>query len=125
MKYPEIKKIAGKLRKNPTASEKIFWEIIRNRRLGGYRFLRQHPLYYEHKVNEHFFFVPDFYCAEIKLIIELDGGIHLQQKERDSYRDDILKSKGFKILRIYNEDLTNIESVKERIFNFIEMECTK
>ena len=123
MKYPEIKKIAGRLRKQPTESERILWQHLRKRQIGGYRFLRQHPLYYEHNNNDHFFFVPDFYCPEIKLIIELDGGVHLRQKERDENRDKILESRGFKILRINNEDLLNIEIIKEKILNFIEREC--
>lgn len=122
MKYPEIKKIASKLRKNPTESEKNLWGIIRNRQLGGYRFLRQHPLYYEHNNNDHFFFVPDFYCPEIKLIIELDGGVHSQQQEKDENRDEILKNRGFRILRIKNEDLSDMDMVKEKILNFIKME---
>ena len=123
MKYPEIKKIAGRLRKQPTESERILWQHLRKRQIGGYRFLRQHPLYYEHNNNDHFFFIPDFYCPEIKLIIELDGGVHLRQKERDENRDKILESRGFKILRINNEDLLNIEIIKEKILNFIEREC--
>lgn len=123
MKYNDIKNIAGRLRKNPTQSEKILWKYLRKRQLGGYRFLRQHPLYYEHNNNDHFFFVPDFYCPEIKLIIELDGGIHLQQKHNDEKRDEILGNRGFKILRINNEDLLDIDILKERILNFIKVEC--
>jgi very-short-patch-repair endonuclease len=123
MKYPEIKNIAGRLRKNPTESEKILWEHIRKRRLGGYRFLRQHPLYYDHIDNDLFIFVPDFYCPELKLIIELDGGVHLHNKERDEKRDKILETRGFKTLRINNEDLSNLETVKEKVLNFIEKEC--
>ena len=122
MKYPEIKEIAGKLRRNQTDSEKILWQIIRNRKLSGYKFLRQHPIYYEHKNNEHFFFVADFYCAEIKLIIELDGGIHKQQKERDEIRDKILINRGFSILRINNDELANLTAIKEKILNFIARE---
>lgn len=123
MKYPEIKHIAGRLRKNLTESEKILWEQLRKRQLGGYRFLRQHPLYYDHIDNDHFFFVPDFYSPEIKLIIELDGGVHLKQKEKDKIRENILESRGFKTMRINNEELKNIEIVKEKVLNFIEKEC--
>jgi very-short-patch-repair endonuclease len=123
LKYPEIKIIAGRLRKQPTESEKILWEYLRKRKLGGYRFLRQHPLYYEHNNNNHFFFVPDFYCPELKLIIELDGGIHINQKEKDKNREEILRNRGFKILRISNEDLSDTGILKERILNFINKEC--
>ena len=123
MKYPEIKHIAGKLRKNPTESEKKLWEHLRKKQLGGYKFLRQHPLYYDHINNDHFFFVPDFYCPALKLIIELDGGVHLNQKESDETRESILESRGFKIMRINNEELNCIEMVKEKVLNFIEKEC--
>lgn len=122
MKYHEIKNIAGRLRKNPTKSERILWEHLRKRQLGGYRFLRQHPLYYEHNNNDHFFFVPDFYCPEIKLIIELDGGVHLQQHERDESRSEILRNRGFRILRINNRDLADMDLLKERILDFIKIE---
>ncbi len=107
MKYNEIKNIAGRLRKQPTESERILWQHLRKRQIGGYRFLRQHPLYYEHNNNDHFFFVPDFYSPELKLIIELDGGIHLDQKERDENRNKILENRGFKTLRVNNDDLVN------------------
>jgi len=119
MKYHEIKNFAGRLRKNPTQSEKVLWELLRGRRLGGYKFLRQHPLYYEHVNNEHFIFIPDFYCAELRLIIELDGKIHLFNIDKDENRDEILRNKGFQILRILNEELNQKERLKNKILNFI------
>jgi len=67
--------------------------------------------------------VPDFYCPELKLIIELDGGIHINQKEKDKNREEILRNRGFKILRISNEDLSDTGILKERILNFINKEC--
>jgi len=124
MKYREIKRIAGELRKNPTQSESILWNHLRKRKLSGFKFLRQHPLYYEHVNNDHYFFIPDFYCQEVKLIIELDGSIHDRRKEKDKMRDEILKNHGFKILRIKNQELTDMERIKERILNYILKECT-
>jgi very-short-patch-repair endonuclease len=120
LKYPEIKNIAGRLRKKPTESERILWEHLRKRQLGGYRFLRQHPLYYDHIDNDHFFFIPDFYSPELKLIIELDGGIHNRQKEQDEIRDKILENCGFRTIRIANEELSDIDIIKEKVLNFIE-----
>ena len=120
MKYPEIKEIAKKLRKNQTPEEKLLWNELQNKKLEGFRFLRQHPLYYEHDNNDHFFFIPDFYCPELRLIIELDGGVHINQKERDERRDAIMKSKGFKILRINNEELSNLEDVKKKILIYVK-----
>jgi very-short-patch-repair endonuclease len=122
MKYPEIKEIAKRLRKNQTPEEKLLWNELRNKKLEGFRFLRQHPLYYEHVDNDHFFFVPDFYCAELRLIIELDGGVHLNQKERDEKRDLIMQSYGFKILRINNEEMSDPQKVKEKIIDYINRE---
>lgn len=100
MHYNEIKEIASQLRKNPTDAEQILWQQIRKRKLSGCKFLRQHPIIFESDLNEHFFYIPDFYCAEKKLIIELDGKIHDYQISRDYLRDEILKEKGISILRI-------------------------
>lgn len=123
MKYSEIKGIAGRLWKNQTASEKKLWEILRRKQILGYKFLRQHPLYYDHNHDNHRFFIPDFYCSEIRLIIELDGAVHINQKEHDAFRDEILQSRDFKILRINNEELEDIKAVKNKIENYIEKEC--
>ncbi len=121
MKYPEIKKIARKLRNNPTPDEELLWDYIRKRKLNGRRFLRQHPIIYESNRNEHFFFIPDFYSAKEKLIIELDGRIHDYQKDRDRHRDEILKGRNLRIIRIKNEELRNLNLVLTKIENmFLE-----
>jgi very-short-patch-repair endonuclease len=117
MKWSEIKEIATRLRNNPTPSEGVLWEILRNRQLMRRKFLRQHPLIYDtdRNANEFFFFIPDFYCASEKLIIELDGPIHDFQKEKDYHREQILTSNNLRVLRIRNEELDNIEQVKKKI----------
>ncbi|HOW25910.1 MAG TPA: endonuclease domain-containing protein [Bacteroidales bacterium] len=115
MKYNEIRDFARKLRKNPTPSEQKLWEEIRFRKLNGRKFLRQHPIIFESKNNEHFFYIPDFYCAEEKLVIELDGPIHMNQQDHDKQRDLILKEKGLKILRIKNHEIKEMEKVVEKI----------
>jgi len=115
MKYSEIKRIADKLRKNQTPEEKRLWERLRKHQINDRKFLRQHVIVYESVNNEHFFFIPDFYCAKEKLIIELDGKIHDYQIDRDRNRDEILKAKGLKILRIRNEELTDLEKVMKKI----------
>lgn len=117
MKYAEIRKIVQRLRNNMTPEEKILWENIRNRQLLGRKFVRQTAYIYE-KSNkgDYFFFVPDFYCREEKLVIELDGKIHNYQKERDYRRDEILKLHGLKVLRFKTEELySDINKVLERI----------
>ncbi len=115
MLYREIKEKARKLRKNPTEAEKCLWKYIRNKQLNGKKFLRQHPIVYEINKKELFFFIPDFYCSEAKLAVELDGGIHDYTKERDKNRDNILDSKGIRVIRIKNKELQDIESVLNKI----------
>jgi len=117
MKWIEIKEIATKLRKNPTDAEELLWRILRNRQLEGRKFLRQHPILHEINrfKNDFYFFVPDFYCASEKLIIELDGPIHNFRKGKDYRRDEILKSKGLIVLRIKNSELEDLESTKLKI----------
>jgi len=119
MNYYEIKKIATRLRNYPTPSEKILWEELRRRNL-KYKFLRQHPIIYESIKNEHFFYIPDFYCAKKKLVIELDGEIHEFQKEYDENRTAVLKGKGLHVLRFKNEELSEISKVIEKIKGVLE-----
>ncbi|TAJ14442.1 DUF559 domain-containing protein [Marinilabiliaceae bacterium JC017] len=82
MTYPEIKALAAKLRYNPTPSEILIWRYLQNRRLAGRKFLRQHPIIYQTTGNILAFYIPDFYCAEEKLVVEIDGKIHLKNKRK-------------------------------------------
>ena len=102
MKYHAIKKIARRLRTQSTPAEKTLWFYILNRKLRGRKFLRQHPIIYESNRNNHFCYIPDFYCREESLILELDGSIHAHQKEIYARRDLILQNKNLKVLRIKN-----------------------
>jgi len=122
MKWLDIKEIATRLRNNPTQSEILLWQVIRNKQLMGRLFLRQHPIIYDsdRNHNEFFFFIPDFYCARERLIIELDGRIHDFQKEKDYYRDKILEANNLRVLRINNDELEVIEKVKLRIINMFD-----
>jgi very-short-patch-repair endonuclease len=116
MKYSEIKELVRKFRNEQTVEEQTLWQELRNRKLKGIKFLRQHAIIYENSNNDFFFFVPDFYCTAYKLAIELDGKIHDYQVEHDKNREMILKNKGIKVYRIKNEELNNIENVKEKIY---------
>ena len=92
-----------------TPAEKVLWNKLRNRKLKGYRFRRQHPIHE---------FVVDFFCYEALLVIEVDGDVHdiPHQQERDTEREKILKSLGLKELRFRNEEVMNeMESVLEKI----------
>ena len=102
-------------RKNMTEAKRIVWELVRNRRLDGKKFLRQHKIIYENSFDSFQFFVADFYCAEEKLILEIDGEIHESQKEYDLWRTSVLKELGLRVLRIKNEETICVEQVKEKI----------
>ncbi len=121
MKYKSIIQLARDLRKNQTKSERILWEILRNRKFHNIKFLRQHPIIYDSDVNKSLFIIVDFYCAEYKFILEVDGKIHDYQKEHDENRDLIVKSLGLKVLRIKNEELENIEDVKLKILEVLRI----
>jgi very-short-patch-repair endonuclease len=98
-----IKEAARGLRKNLTETEDILWGRLRNRQLEGCKFRRQQPLGR---------FVADFVCLEKSLIVELDGGHHADQSERDHERDSFLKESGYKVLRFWNHEVTSdIEKV--------------
>ncbi|OIO29703.1 endonuclease [Candidatus Nomurabacteria bacterium CG_4_10_14_0_2_um_filter_30_12] len=102
---------ARELRKSETEAERLFWsKILKNKKLIDLKFTRQKPI-----GN----FIVDFYCAKLKLAIEIDGEIHKFQKTRDDERDNLLKQKfGLRILRYKNEDVLN--NTKFILDDFIE-----
>ena len=87
---------ARRMRKAPTPSENKLWRALRNRRLGGLKFLRQHPI----GPN-----IVDFYCHEKHLVIEVDGGIHRsgEAKDYDESREEYLEAYGVRIFRCSTE----------------------
>jgi len=109
-KLPEyILTFARNLRNKQTDAENLLWLMLRDRRLAGFKFRRQHP------VGR---YIIDFYCHEAKLAIELDGGGHNedQTKEYDQLRSTDLSGAGIHIERFWNNDvLNNLESVLEQI----------
>ena len=88
------------LRHESTEAEKLLWAELRNRKLNGLKFRRQHPLDK---------FIVDFYCNERKLVVELDGGVHDEKinKEYDEARTAMLAGLNIIVLRFKNEDVTN------------------
>lgn len=100
-------KTAKHLRKNMTDTERKLWRHLRAKQLDTYRFRRQELIGT---------YVADFVCYESKLIVECDGGHHMDQIQQDHQRDEWFRSQGFKILRFWNNEvLTNIEGVLETI----------
>ena len=93
----EIKKnFARALRKHPTKTEEIVWEILRNRKFLDLKFRRQHVIKG---------YVVDFFCKELNLAIEIDGKIHEKQKFYDEVRQDILVNSGINIVRATNSEI--------------------
>ena len=81
------------MRHEPTKAERLLWQKLRCRQLGGYKFRRQHPI-----GN----YIVDFYCAETKLIIEVDGDIHAYQEAYDAERTMDLEMLGYRVIRFWN-----------------------
>jgi very-short-patch-repair endonuclease len=93
---------------------------LRKKSLLGYRFLRQHPLFYRIDKEWIEFFIADFYCSQLKLVIEVDGKIHEKQNDYDSERDLKLLNKGICVVRVKNEELPDEKTAKyviNRIIN--------
>ena len=107
---PELLRIAGDLRKSMTPAEKVLWGRLRNRKIKGYRFRRQHP------IKD---FIVDFFCYDAMLVIEVDGEVHDEshQNERDEQRTTILKRLGIKEVRFTNQQVTNRTN---EVINIIE-----
>ena len=114
-----VKKRARELRSNATHSETFLWEELRNRKLCGYKFLRQHPVVYNPYGSGVKYFVADFYCDNKKTVIELDGPIHESNLEYDQFRDTEIMNLGIHILRIKNEELLDIKAVLKRIETYL------
>ena len=109
----KLTNLAKNLRQNQTQQEHILWNLLRNHKFHNLKFKRQQPL-----GN----YIVDFICKDIKLIIELDGGQH-NTKENilvDEERTKFLESKGYKVIRFWNNEIdNNLEGVYlelEKIF---------
>lgn len=111
--HPTIRQLARELRQPQTPAEATLWRHLRNRNL-KYKFRRQHPID---------FFIIDFYCAEAKLLIEIDGASHLikEQMEYDQARTEYLEDLGYKVIRFTNDDVRyTINQVASEIIRVVE-----
>jgi len=95
--YPFIKNMRDVLKDNPTEAEKLLWKFLRNKKTG-------HKIRRQHIINN---FIVDFVCLRKKTIIEIDGKIHLKQKECDDLRTYRLNELGYEVIRFTNEDVFN------------------
>lgn len=106
----DIKEICRNNRKNQTLAEKKVWDIVRNRKCLNLKFYRQYPIKFE--IDEkNKFFIADFYCQELKLIIEIDGGYHIEQQEYDELRTFFINQLGIKVFRFKNEHILENEKI--------------
>ena len=87
---------AREFRKLPTDSERLLWSALRDRRLDGLKFRRQHP------IGE---YVLDFYCSELELAVEVDGLGHDLTSEKDARRQSRLETTGIRFVRVTAEDV--------------------
>ncbi|MBU3984169.1 MAG: DUF559 domain-containing protein [Proteobacteria bacterium] len=98
-----LKKLARNLRNILTDTERFLWKHLRGKQLNGLKFRRQQP------VGQ---YIVDFVCFEKRIVVEVDGGQHLREKDKDIERNRRLEGQSFKVLRFWdNEVLKNIEGV--------------
>ena len=103
---------ARRLRNDATDAERHLWRHLRDRQLAGFRFRRQVPLYG---------FIADFACLEAKLVIELDGGQHVESVAYDQHRDRLLEFHGYRVLRFWdNQVLQQTQAVLEAILRVLQ-----
>ncbi len=107
-----MKYYVQELRQNSMDTENYLWYYLRAKRLNGYKFRRQHLIYP---------YVVDFVCLKEKVIIELDGAHHNEQKHYDAKRTLFLRSKGYQVLRFWNNEvLCQTEAVLNEILSVLQ-----
>lgn len=95
------------LRRNPTEAEMWLWSCLRRRQMHGFKFRRQHPF------GD---YILDFVCLEARLVIEADGGQHVDRRQEDAARMAFLEQAGFQVLRFWNNQvLAEIDAVKDEV----------
>ena len=92
--WDKLKPIAREMRSKPTEAENLLWMRLRNHQLNGLKFRRQHNIER---------FIVDFYCAQEKLVIEVDGLIHQYREKKDAIRQEFLENQKLKVLRFSND----------------------
>jgi very-short-patch-repair endonuclease len=97
---PHDRRRARELRQRATEAEEKAWTLLRNRRIQGFKFRRQHPIAGS---------IVDFYCAELRLVLEIDGGAHFDPQVRayDRERQARLEGRGLRVVRITNDELSD------------------
>lgn len=111
---PRLIEFARQMRREPTPAEEAVWRLLRNRRLAGFKFRRQHPVG---------LYIADFYSSASALVVELDGDSHTtaEGQEHDRTRHTYLRTLGLEVLRFWNFEVTeNPDGVVEQIARLSE-----
>jgi very-short-patch-repair endonuclease len=104
---PRATRLAKKLRNNATDVERKLWQHLRSRQSNGFKFSRQMPIAG---------YVCDFLCRSARLVIELDGGQHDLQTEKDEARTRRIEAEGYRVIRFWNNEVNEaLEGVLIRI----------
>lgn len=107
-----LKERARSFRRSMTDAENCIWYHLRNRRLNGYKFIR------EYQIGP---YIVDFVCRQKKLVIEIDGGQHAETISYDEKRTEFLEKNRYKVLRVWNNEVfENREEVLEMILNLLD-----
>ncbi|HYO24539.1 MAG TPA: endonuclease domain-containing protein [Lacipirellulaceae bacterium] len=110
---PTTRDRAITLRHNSTAPERVLWTLLSGRKLEGLKFRRQHPIEP---------YIVDFYCAEERLVVELDGKSHNEREEYDKQRSELLAALGLTVFRVTNDDvLTNLDGVAAGVLRIVQL----
>jgi len=88
--------LARKFRKQPTRAEQALWRVLRNRQLDGYKFNRQKPIGP---------YVVDFCCWSRRLVVEVDGGVHVGREAQDGEWERALEGLGYRVIRFTNDEV--------------------
>jgi very-short-patch-repair endonuclease len=113
---PNLLVFARQLRKEQTDAENLLWHLLRGRNFCGFKFRRQYPMCG---------YILDFYCHDVGLAVELDGGGHNQEEQQlyDMERTRIIESAGIRIVRFWNNDvLTGMEGVLEELYMHLKVD---
>ncbi len=110
----ELLTFARNLRKEQTDAEALLWQLLRARRFCGFKFRRQYPICG---------YILDFYCYDVALAVELDGGGHNDEEQRlyDEERTAVLTESGIRVVRFWNNDVLNsLDAVLEELYRRLQ-----
>ena len=120
--YEPCHRILSSTTEQQIPAEKLLWNELRRRSINGEKFLRQVPLFTISGFGRRSFYIADFYSAKSKLVVEVDGPIHLLKKEYDANRDLVMQSWEFNILRFTNDEVLNhLDMVVKKIDDYLSI----